>query len=88
MATLKERVDKHDRQLAGIQKLITQGMRWIADNQRELREQRLESRREHAEIRKELRELAAAQKRTETSLGRFINSMLRGNGHEKDRVME
>lgn len=76
MATLKERVDKHDREIGAIRKLIMQGMRLLTNHERE-------SRQEHAQIRKELKELAAAQKRTEASLQRFIDSMYRGNGHAK-----
>ena len=77
MAALTERVDRHDRKLAKIEKVIDQGFRLLMSWERE-------NRAVHAETRKELRELAAAQKRTEATLRDFIASMRRGgNGHKK-----
>jgi hypothetical protein len=68
--TTKEHLDKHDRQIAAIRDLILQGMRLVVDNIRETR--------------KDIRDLRAAQKRTEASLKAFIDSMRgAGNGHTK-----
>lgn len=73
MATIKERLDKHDRQIAAIRDLLQAGMRMLAENQRV-----------GLETRKELKALAAAQKRTDETLQSFINSLRRGgNGHGK-----
>ena len=81
MAARKERVDRHDREVEVIRKMIMQGMRMIvADRQR--------SDQEHAAIRKELKELAVVQKRTEAKLERFLDSMARGNGHKKGLALE
>ena len=53
--TTKEHLEKHDRQIAiVIRDLIQQGMRLVVDNIRETR--------------KDIRELRAAQKRTDASL--------------------
>lgn len=80
MATVKERLDKHeqrldkhDREIAAIRELIKAGMCLLAENQRV-----------GLEVRKEMRALSAAQKRTEETLQAFIASMRRGgNGHGK-----
>ena len=78
--TVKQRLDQHDKQIAAIRKLIHDGMRLVLESRRE-------SDRAAAQLRKELRELAAAQKKTEESLKAFINSMRGGgNGHSKRRV--
>jgi hypothetical protein len=81
VATLKERVDKHDREIAAIKTLIKAGMRLVVQTQ----QQQLENERLGREVRKELKALATAQRRTEQSLDAFINSMRgRGsNGHGK-----
>jgi len=71
MAALEERVDKHDRQIEAIQKLITQGMRWLSEYQQE-------NRRAHAEFRKDLKRLEASQERTDKALQRLIGSLERG----------
>jgi hypothetical protein len=73
VATTKERLDKHDKQIAAIREIINAGMRLV------YQEKRL-----GFEARKEIRDLAAAQKKTEQSLQAFIDSMRRGgNGHVK-----
>ena len=73
MATTKEGLDKHDRQIVATLKLVHTGMKMLVENQRL-----------GIETRKELRDLAAAQKRTEATLQAFIDSMRRGgNGHKK-----
>lgn len=77
MAAVKEPVDKHDREIAAIRKLLPQGMRMLPDLERR-------SEQEHAGIRKELKEFAGAQKRTDAALQSFIDSMRRGgNGHKR-----
>jgi Spy/CpxP family protein refolding chaperone len=69
----KEHLEKHDRQIAAIRELIHQGMRLVVDNMRETR--------------KDIRELRAAQKRTEASLKALIDSMRgAGNGHAKTKL--
>jgi hypothetical protein len=70
-------LDKHDRQIGAILKLVQTGMKMLVDNQRLLAETRRETH-------KELKALAEAQKRTEATLQAFIDSMRRGgNGHKK-----
>jgi hypothetical protein len=77
VATLKERVDKHDRQITAINTLLKQGIRLLYQFQAENRQGAME-------MRKELKALAAAQRRTEKTLDAFIGSMRRGsNGHGK-----
>jgi hypothetical protein len=74
--TVAERLDRHDKQIASIRDLVKEGMRMV-----------VETRRLALETRKDLRELAAAQKRTDESLRALID-ILRGggNGHTKRRV--
>ena len=73
MPTLRERVDKHDREIAAIRKLIHTGMKMM-----------LKGEEEHAVFRKELRELAAQQRATARELEAFIRSLRRGgNGHTR-----
>ncbi len=74
--TVTERLDKHDKQIASIRDLMKEGIKMV-----------LETRRLALETRRDLRELAAAQKRTDSSLRAFIDSMRGGgNGHTKRRV--
>ena len=74
--TIKERVDRHDREIAAIRKLILTGMKMINRNAEQ-----------GAATRKELRDLAAAQKETEKSLKALMDTMRRGsNGHSKRKV--
>jgi hypothetical protein len=69
----REHPDKHDRQIAAIRDLIQQGMRMLVDHMRETR--------------KDIRELRAAQKRTDASLKALIDSMRGGgNGHAKRKL--
>jgi predicted nucleic acid-binding Zn-ribbon protein len=90
MATLKERVDRHDREIAAIRKLIVVGMKMLVKSEQNLL--RLEGdmstmQREHSAFRKEMRELAAAQRQTERQLEAFIRSVQGGgNGHVKRRI--
>ncbi len=74
--TVAERLDRHDKQIASIRDLVKEGMRMV-----------VETRRLALETRKDLRELAAAQKRTDESLRALIDSLRGGgNGHTKRRV--
>ena len=74
--TVTERLDKHDKQIASIRDLVKEGIKMV-----------LETRRLALETRRDLRELAAAQKRTDASLRAFIDSMRGGgNGHTKRRL--
>jgi hypothetical protein len=74
--TVTERLDKHDKQIAAIRDLVKEGMRMV-----------VETRRLGLETRKDLRELAAAQKRTDESLRALIDSLRGGgNGHTKRPV--
>lgn len=92
--TAKERLDRHDRQIAAITKLLKTGMRMLVKVQEEQAAQRddqaalrKEVRAVAAEVKSvaaEVRSLAAMQKRTEASLQGLINTMRRGtNGHSK-----
>jgi predicted nucleic acid-binding Zn-ribbon protein len=79
MPSLKERVDRHDREIAAIRKLILTGMKMLVKSDQNLlrlegdmstmrREHsafRKEMREEHSAFRKEMRELAAAQRQTQ-----------------------
>ena len=74
--TVTERLDRHDKQIAAIRDLVKEGMRMV-----------VETRRLALETRKDLRELAAAQKRTDASLHALIDSLHGGgNGHTRRRV--
>jgi hypothetical protein len=74
--TVTERLDKHDRQIASMRDLVKEGIKMV-----------VETRRLALETRRDLRELAAAQKRTDASLHALINSLHGGgNGHTKRRV--
>ncbi len=74
--TVTDRLDKHDKQIASIRDLVKEGIKMV-----------LETRRLALETRRDLRELAAAQKRTDSSLRAFIDSMRGGgNGHTKRRL--
>ena len=73
MATLKERVDRHDREIAAIRKLIHAGMKMIVKSEEERRA-----------MRAELRELAASQRETDRQLQALIRSLRGGgNGHTR-----
>lgn len=74
--TVTERLDRHDKQIAVIRDLVREGMRMV-----------VETRRLALETRRDLRELAAAQKRTDESLRALIDSLRGGgNGHTGRRV--
>jgi hypothetical protein len=81
--TTTDRLDRHDRQIAGITKLLQTGMRILVKSQ----EEQTALRKEVRELAAEVRGLASMQKRTEATLQAFINSMKRGgNGHSKKPV--
>jgi hypothetical protein len=74
--TTKERLDRHDRQIAAIRELIHEGMRLVIETRKDIR--RLAAMQA---------ETAAAQARTEASLKALIDSMHGGgNGHSKRRL--
>jgi len=74
--TVTERLDKHDKQIASMRDLVKEGIKMV-----------VETRRLALETRRDLRELAAAQKRTDASLRALIDSLHGGgNGHTKRRV--
>jgi Spy/CpxP family protein refolding chaperone len=74
--TVTERLDRHDKQIASMRDLVKEGMKMV-----------VETRRLALETRRDLRELAAAQKRTDASLHALIDSLQGGgNGHTKRRV--
>jgi hypothetical protein len=74
--TVAERLDQHDKQIAAIRDLVKEGIKMV-----------VETRRLALDTRKDLRELAAAQKRTDESLRALIDSLRGGgNGHTKRRV--
>jgi hypothetical protein len=68
------RADRFDKRLDGIAKLIRQGMVMLSKTKEEM----AESRQSQKEVRRELKLLAAAQRATERSLKRFIDSMHSG----------
>ena len=74
--TVTERLDRHDKQIASMRDLVKEGIKMV-----------VETRRLALETRRDLRELAAAQKRTDASLRALIDSLQGGgNGHTKRRV--
>jgi hypothetical protein len=74
--TVTERLDRHDKQIASMRDLVKEGIKMV-----------VETRRLALETRRDLRELAAAQKRTDASLHALIDSLQGGgNGHTKRRV--
>ena len=74
--TVTERLDRHDKQIASMRDLVKEGIKMV-----------VETRRLALETRRDLRELAAAQKRTDASLHALIDSLHGGgNGHTKRRV--
>jgi hypothetical protein len=71
--TVTERLDRHDKQIAS---MVKEGIKMV-----------VETRRLALETRRDLRELAAAQKRTDASRHALIDSLSGGgNGHTKRRV--
>jgi hypothetical protein len=77
MATFKERIDRHDREIAAIRKLLQTGMKMLVRNEEEIRQ-----------LRAAQKETARQQKETDRQLNRFIRSLERGNGngHKSSRV--
>ena len=74
--TVTQRLDQHDKQIATIRDLVKEGIKMV-----------VETRRLALDTRKDLRELTAAQKRTDESLRALIDSLRGGgNGHTKRRV--
>jgi Spy/CpxP family protein refolding chaperone len=74
--TVAQRLDQHDKQIAAIRDLVKEGIKMV-----------VETRRLALETRRDLRELAAAQKRTDASLHALIDSLHGGgNGHTRRRV--
>jgi hypothetical protein len=83
MASFKERIDRHDREIAAIRKLIHAGMKMIVKHDENFL--RLEE--EQLAFRKEMRELRTAQRETERLIQAFVRSMERGgNGHQRRRI--
>jgi len=74
VAALKERVDKHDREIAAIRKLVHTGMKMLV---------RLEG--EQVVARKEMRELRASQRETASQLQALIRSLRAGGGNGQVR---
>ena len=75
-ATVKERVDKHDKQIASIRGLLEQGMQLVVKTRKDIRK-----------LAAMQMETATAQKRTEESLKAFIDQMRGGgNGHSKKKI--
>ena len=74
--TVKERLDRHDREIAAIRKLIHTGMKMLVRIEDDLKE-----------LAAAQKQMAAAQKQTEKSLQALIDSMRgAGNGHSKRKV--
>ena len=89
MPTFKERIDRHDREIAAIRKLMLAGMKMLAKHDQNflrLEGQQMVLREEQIALRKELRELAAAQRETDRELKGLIRSLRGGNGHVKGRI--
>ena len=81
--TAKERLDRHDRQIAAILKLVHRGMKMFV----RLEEIQMETRKELRELAAAQKQMAAAQKQTEKKLQALIDSMRgAGNGHSKRKV--
>ena len=80
MPTYKERIDRHDREISAIRKLIHAGMKMLVKSDQNLL--RLEGdqivlRQEQIAFRRELRELHAAQRETGRQLEAFIRCRAR-----------
>ena len=85
MATLKERIDRHDREIAAIRKLIHVGIKMLVKSDQNLlrlegdqmvhRREMGELRKGMGELRKEMRELAASQRETDKQLQGLIRSL-------------
>ena len=77
MATFKERLDRHDREIAAIRKLLQAGMKMLVRNEEEIRQ-----------LAAAQKETDRQLKETDRRLNRFIRSLERGNGngHKTGRV--
>jgi hypothetical protein len=85
--TTQEHLSKHDRELDAIRKLMKHGMRMLVRLEDQFGAHQTAVHQEQLAFRKEMRELAAAQKRTDAALKAFIESLKRGgNGHSKRAV--
>jgi hypothetical protein len=74
MATFKERIDRHDREIAAIRKLIFTGMKMLGKHDQNL-----------LRLEEEVRALTSSQRETDRQLQNLIRS-LQGtaqNGHAK-----
>jgi hypothetical protein len=73
MMTTKERLDKHDKQIASIRALIHEGMRLVVETRKDIRTLAIMQ-----------QATATAQKSTEASLKALIDGLRGGgNGHAK-----
>jgi wobble nucleotide-excising tRNase len=71
--TTKERLDKHDKEIAAIRKLLLQGARMLLKNQEQI-----------AEHNREMKDIRKAHRRLEETVERFIDGSIRAkNGHAK-----
>lgn len=57
MATFKQRIDQHDREIAAIRKLIHSGMKMLVQSQAEIRELRASQRETDRQLRAFIRSL-------------------------------
>ena len=75
--TNKERLDQHDRQIASIRGLVETGMKLVVGTRQDIRL-----------LAKDIRQLAAAQKKTDANLNALISTLRHsgGNGHSKAQV--
>jgi len=71
MATFKERIDRHDREIAAIRKLLQTGMKMLVRNEEEIRKLTADLR----ETARLLKETDRQQKETDRRLERFIRSL-------------
>ena len=82
MDRAEARMDKFDRSLEGIRKIIQTGMKMLAQMQQESKAHRAEVRAEMKELRTEMKELAASQKVTDKKLQAYFDSLRPPrNGH-------
>jgi septal ring factor EnvC (AmiA/AmiB activator) len=77
MATFKERIDQHDREIAAIRKLVRTGMKMLVNIEDKMRD-----------LAAAQKEAARQLKETDRQLNRFIRFLERGNGngHKPSRV--
>ena len=71
-ARAESRIEKTERQIKGITTLLKMGMKLIVSLEKNQRE-----------LQKEMKELAAAQKRTDEKFDRWLDSSNGHNGHKK-----